>query len=125
MFQASTSPRRRLPSDARCRRFGRRRLVGEEFGIGTIVPGLDFVDDVVGTPAQFRGDEGGDPLRNLRTAIHRLDGDTHPAGQHVLQMECAFVPDGVDGLGSEVPTTGKDFVVTGFVIGDVEHGGNP
>ena len=35
------------------------------------------------------------------------------------------MPDGVDGFGSEVPTTGKDFVVTGFVIGDVEHGGNP
>ena len=101
------------------------RLVGEEFGVDAIVPGLDFVDDVVGTPAQLRGDEDGNPLRDLRTAIHRLDGDTHPAGQYVLQMECTFVPDGVDGLGSEVTPTGKDFVVTGFVVGDVEHGGNP
>ena len=33
------------------------------------------------------------------------------------------MPDGVDGLGSEVTPTGKDFVVTGFVTGDVEHGG--
>ena len=29
------------------------------------------------------GAMGGDPLRDLRTAVHRLDGDTHPAGQHV------------------------------------------
>ena len=115
-------PRRargRRSSDARYRRFGR-QVHRWRVRHRRVVPGLDFVDDVVGTPAQ---------LGAMRAApAPRSPYRGPPSRWRYASGGPARPRDGVHPrAGRRWPRqrgnpTGKDFVVIGFVTGDVEHG---